>query len=299
MTTPAPGNPDEPHSSAPPNGPAPYVGGLFSGADLLCLLLDVFLFWGLTRLGLAFNLSHLVSFLAAAGATAALKRKQADPFSDPVKESGWLWPAFLTALAAMFLRAGLLAMLVQRMAWSPYAAILVPAALACSVNAAGWRYAVIPKVSGRLYEAPVQSILVKALIVYALLLKLAYLGLLELLHEEGYYWNYAQHLALGYLDHPPMLGWVTYVWTSLFGNTEFFVRMGPYTLWFIGAFYLYRLARAVFDRETAMRTLLLFAVLPYFFGVSFVLLPDAALVACWAAALYYLHRMLILSDDCL
>jgi len=46
-----------------------------------------------------------------------------------------------------------------------------------------------------------------------------------------------------------------------------------------------------------MRTLMLFAVLPYFHGVSFVLLPDASLVACWAAALYYFHRMLVHSDS--
>ena len=280
----------------PDKGPATVFSGLLSRIDLLCMGLDVVVFWGLVRAGFTFNLSHLISFMTAAGIAAALKCRQKGQQSLPVEGFGWLWPAALTALAALFLRAGPLAFLVERMAWPPCTAIFFPALAAGTVNAAGWRYGVMPTVAGRLYETRAQTVLIRALLVYTLLLKLFYLGLLELLHEEGYYWNYSQHLDLAYLDHPPMVGWVSYALTSLFGNTEFAVRLGPFLLWFIGAFYLHRLTRSVFDRETAARALLLFAVLPYFFGSSFVLLPDASLVACWAAALYYLHRMLINAD---
>ena len=38
--------------------------------------------------------------------------------------------------------------------------------------------------------------------------------------EEAYYWNYAQHLDLGYLDHPPMVAWLIHLGTTVFGNTE-------------------------------------------------------------------------------
>ena len=270
--------------------------GLFSTVDGLGIAVDIILFWVLTYLSMAFNLSQISSLLAGAGLTVAIKCKSSQGPAAAFDSRGWIWPAVLTILAALFLRAGLLAVLIQRAHWSPYVAILVPALAAGVVNAVGWRHAVIPSASGSLYAAPAQSALMPALIMYVLLLKLFYLGLPELLHEEGYYWNYAQHLDIGYLDHPPMVGWVAYVWTSLFGSTEFAVRLGPYSLWFVGAFFLYRLAGNIFDRKTAMGTLLLFAVLPYYFGVSFVLLPDAALVACWAAALYYFHRILIHSD---
>ena len=37
----------------------------------------------------------------------------------------------------------------------------------------------------------------------AVVLKLIYAGQVELMPEEAYYWNYAQHLDIGYLDHPP------------------------------------------------------------------------------------------------
>ena len=40
-------------------------------------------------------------------------------------------------------------------------------------------------------------------VVYAFALRLLYLGSVELLPEECYYWNYSRHLDIGYLDHPP------------------------------------------------------------------------------------------------
>jgi dolichol-phosphate mannosyltransferase len=44
---------------------------------------------------------------------------------------------------------------------------------------------------------------------------LLYLGAPELLFEEAYYWNYAQHLDIGYLDHPLMVAWLIKATTSL------------------------------------------------------------------------------------
>ena len=288
-------DPIEPSVPYTRNSAVNLFKGLFSLVDILGIIVDIILFWVFIHLTTAFNLSQILSLLAGAGITAALKYKKG-ALAGTLAGQSWLWPAVLTTLAALFLRAGLLAVPVQRLSWPPYLAILLPALVSGVVNAVGWRHGVIPSILGQLYTAQSQSVLMPALIGYGLLLKLFYLGLPELLHEEGYYWNYGQHLDIGYLDHPPMVGWVSYSWTRLFGSTEFAVRLGPYVLWFIGAAYIYRLACSIFDRETGMRTLMLFTVLPYFFGVSFVLLPDAPLVACWAAALYYLHRMLVHKD---
>jgi len=48
-----------------------------------------------------------------------------------------------------------------------------------------------------------------------------------------------------------------------------------------------------FNRPAALRAVILAAVLPIFFGVGLLSTPDAPLVACWAAALYYLYRGLV------
>jgi hypothetical protein len=37
-------------------------------------------------------------------------------------------------------------------------------------------------------------------------------------YDEAYYWMYAQHPALGYFDHPPMVSWLIYAGELLFNN---------------------------------------------------------------------------------
>lgn len=135
-----------------------------------------------------------------------------------------------------------------------------------------------------------------ALLIYSVLLRLVYLGLPELLHEEAYYWNYSSHLAMGYLDHPPMVAWIIRVFTALLGHTELGVRMGAFFSWIVGAWYVFKLTRHIFDTATAICALLLFAVLPVYFVFGMAMLPDAPLTACWAGALYYFYRALIDED---
>jgi len=63
------------------------------------------------------------------------------------------------------------------------------------------------------------------------LLRLVYLGLPNLLPQEAYYWNYAQHPAFGYLDHPPMVAWLIKFGTLMFKHSEFGVRFGAFVSW--------------------------------------------------------------------
>ena len=64
------------------------------------------------------------------------------------------------------------------------------------------------------------------LIAYAFMLRLVYLGTVDLLPEEAYYWNYSRHLDIGYLDHPPMVAWLIRLGTAAVGQSQFGVRVG-------------------------------------------------------------------------
>lgn len=134
---------------------------------------------------------------------------------------------------------------------------------------------------------------ITALLIYAVLLRLAYLGLPELIHEEAYYWNYSRHLALSYLDHPPMVAWLIRGFTAVLGHTVLGVRAGAFFSWLVGAWFLFGFTRRIYDAATAVCALLLFAVLPVYFMFGMIMSPDAPLAACWAATLYYFYRALI------
>ena len=128
---------------------------------------------------------------------------------------------------------------------------------------------------------------------YFVLLRLFYLGTYELLEEEAYYWNYAQHIDIGYLDHPPVVSYLIWIGTFLFGDNEFGVRFGAMVASLVTAFFVYKTTLMIFGRSAALVSMLLVSVLPFYFGTALLMTPDASLTACWAGTLYYLYRVFI------
>ena len=125
------------------------------------------------------------------------------------------------------------------------------------------------------------------------LCRLVFAGLINLLPEEAYYWNYATHLDIGYLDHPPLSAWLIWLSTSAFGHTEFAVRLPALLAWIVMAFYMYRLSREMLGRDAAFGCLILLAVLPIYWSIGFIMTPDAWLYAAWGATLYYARRAIV------
>jgi dolichol-phosphate mannosyltransferase len=124
-------------------------------------------------------------------------------------------------------------------------------------------------------------------------LRAIYGARVELMPEEAYYWNYAQHLDFGYLDHPPMVAWLIWAGTALFGNGEFGVRLGALCCGLATTFFMYRLTRNLFGTPSALVSVVLVQTLPFFFLSGMLMTPDAPLTAAWAAALYFLERALL------
>ena len=130
----------------------------------------------------------------------------------------------------------------------------------------------------------------------SIILKLFCITENNLLVEEAYYWNYAQHLDFGYLDHPPMVALLIKITTTLFGTNEFGVRIATLLCWMLTAFFSFKLTNLI-DRGAGIYAVMLLAILPYFFIQSLIITPDSPLIACWAAALYCLYRSLILNES--
>ncbi len=187
-----------------------------------------------------------------------------------------------------------MALALQRWGWSPVISIL-PAA----IGSTGISYIgnfILAKDnsekndSDELKKRPV----ILGIIIYLFVLRLIYIGIPDLIPEEAYYWNYAQHLDWGYLDHPPMVAWMIKVGTTVFGNTEFGVRIWALISWLFVIIFGVHLAKSMFDKKSSLYMALLLSVLPFFFGIGALMTPDAPLTACWAGTLYFLYRALSL-----
>lgn len=242
-----------------------------------CAALDVLIFQLLAARGALIGHAHLGSFAVAGVIGLALLRGTA-------RERVFVACA---GIAALLLRGGVLATCVTSFGWPAAVGIFPAVAVAFLVIAAACRLLDLP-------AAPTRwRTIALAVAGYLALLRLAYMGPVELLPEEAYYWNYAKHLDIGYLDHPPLVAWMIAAGTAVFGDTEIGVRITASLCWFATAFFVFRLARNLFDETTAWCSILLLSALPFFFGTAAVITPDSPLTTCWAGSLHFLERALL------
>ncbi|MBV6446842.1 glycosyltransferase family 39 protein [Nitrosomonas sp.] len=270
------------------------TAGRFALVGVSGALIDAFIFhWMISRdAGLA--LAHFASFFVAAVTNYTFNSK----WSFREHHAGYLkwhqFGRFLTVGAlALLLRGGVLALLVYAWHVPPLLAIFPAIVVTAAVNYLGSAFYVFPS------EKDLPSLEIRwrtaaiGIVLFAIMLRLVYSGLAQLIPDEAYYWQYAQHMDLSFYDHPPMVAWLIWFGTSLLGHNEFGVRIGALLCGLITMGYLYALAQNLYDKSTAMRTLLLLVILPLGFGSGLLMTPDAPLIAAWAAALYYMERALI------
>ncbi len=115
---------------------------------------------------------------------------------------------------------------------------------------------------------------------------------LELMFDEAYYRLWAQHLAWGYHDHPPLIALWIRISTILFGNREFGVRALGVVATALGSWALWLMARDLF-RSTAKAALavLIWNACPLIGVGAIVVTPDTPLVFGWTTAVWALCRL--------
>lgn len=123
------------------------------------------------------------------------------------------------------------------------------------------------------------------------LLRCILAGTSDLKVEEAYYWCYAQHLAPGYFDHPPMVAWLIAAFSPL-GQNSLAVRMPAILLFAATAVLLYEILRRLWDERVARTGVLLHTLMPAFHWYSLILLPDSPLMFFWTLGIYASTRLL-------
>lgn len=268
----------------------------FAAFYLLGLVTDLVVFHVLIAKGVNTELSQAASFILGAIFIFALNIRpslaQPDTFGTaPIWRP---YGRFMTvSLIALFLRSAVLLLFIRNWHLQPQTAILGAIIIGATVLFIGIALFVFPECGSDEVPALRWPLITIVILVYLLVLKLTLMALVDLIPEEAYYWNYAQHLDLSYLDHPPMVAWLIWLSTSVLGKSEFSVRLPAFICWIIAALFMFRLTLNLFDRTAAVRAILLLAVLPIYFGLGFFMTPDAPLYAAWAGCLYFLERALL------
>ncbi len=137
--------------------------------------------------------------------------------------------------------------------------------------------------SGRDGRRPWTILLVTAFSL-STVLRLALAARLPLGDDEAYYWLWAQHLAWGYPDHPPMIAVLVALGRHVLGDSPLAVRSVPLVFSLATLPVFYATTRALFDRAAAQRGTLLAIILPVITIGGVFSSPDVPLVFFWLAA---------------
>lgn len=82
---------------------------------------------------------------------------------------------------------------------------------------------------------------VRGLLLLGALIHFGFSALLTLSVDEAHYALYAQHLALSYFDHPPLVGWIQ--WPLVYGNApDWVLRLIPQACWWLASVMAWHLA---------------------------------------------------------
>ncbi len=248
-----------------------------------------------SRSGISFLLANLIGFLLASLVLLFpcwLKSANDDRNALVYSRGKRILYFIATALLIFFIRGGLLALMGRAWGLSFDTAIL-PTAVLSDISMAAIGILLFSPRADEPDRSGDWKIITVGLIAYFLVLRILYLGALELMPEETYYWNYSQHLDWGYLDHPPMVAWLIAAGTGLVGTTEFGVRLGAIICWLITSGFMYALSKRIYGRDVGLSAILVLSALPFFFGIGSLMMPDAPLTACWAGAIYFLYQIMM------
>lgn len=258
------------------------------------VFVDALVFQWMISWNAGLSLAHITSFLAAVTINYTLNSK----WSFRSHSKGHLtlhqFGRFLiVGLFALLLRGGVLALLVYIWHMPAELAIFPAIVTTAVINYLGSAFYVFPENKDRPSLDIRWRVAAVGIVLFAVMLRLVYLGLAQLLPDEAYYWQYAQHMDLSFYDHPPMVAWIIWLGTKIIGQNEFGVRIGAFICGLITMGYLYALARNLYSKSTGMRAIMLLSVLPFGFASGLAMTPDAPLIAAWAATLYYMERALV------
>lgn len=114
----------------------------------------------------------------------------------------------------------------------------------------------------------------------------------ELMPQSAYYFTYAEHPALSYYDHPPLLGWLLLAGSLLLGKSTLAVRATVFVTTLSTQLAFYALARRVLAPRAADRALVLLTVGGVALLLSWIAVPDVPLLLFWVLSLLALDRAL-------
>ena len=112
-----------------------------------------------------------------------------------------------------------------------------------------------------------------------------------LIGDEAYYWLWSRHLDLSYVDHPPMIAYLNFIITSIFGSSEFAIRLGAVLIILAISWIIYLTGKEIYNEKAGAFAAIIFNLIPTFFGGGMFLVPQTVLFLFWSLSFYLLIKI--------
>lgn len=116
---------------------------------------------------------------------------------------------------------------------------------------------------------------------FTLIFRIIFASQIGLIDDGAYHWSWSQHLQFSYFDHPGFIAWCEWLSTALLGNTHLGVRLPAMIFYGLTAFFVWKLARDLFNKESAHMATLLFLWSPFYGFGGHVASPEPPFMFFW------------------
>jgi len=125
----------------------------------------------------------------------------------------------------------------------------------------------------------------------ATLARIVLSSLFPLSADESYYWLWSKHLALSYVDHPPMVAYINFL-TTLGRENLFMLRLGANLLVLSTSILIYFSAKKCFNEKVAFWSAVLFQIIPHYLIIWLTMFVELPLALFWTASLFILIKII-------
>jgi len=115
-------------------------------------------------------------------------------------------------------------------------------------------------------------------------------GPLDLSPDEAHYWEWSRRLDWSYYSKGPMIAYLIYMSTSIFGDSVFGIRIMAVFFSALSSIFLYILGKRLYDEQAGLFSAILIQIIPLFsaFGILFTI--DSLFIFFWILSLLFFYR---------
>jgi undecaprenyl-diphosphatase len=143
------------------------------------------------------------------------------------------------------------------------------------------------RASARAKDAPCTTWLAVFLAIISLIRVIyIYNGPLDLSPDEAVYWEYSRRPAMSYYEKGPLIAWLIYLSTAIFGNNSFGVRVTAVVLSLLSSIFVFKSGKRLYDEKTGVLSAVLLQLVPLFNAQAILMTIDAPYLFFWTLSFY-------------